>query len=319
MKTSTKIVAAVLVVGAASAVVGWNVWQARNTALPAGIVSSNGRLEAKEVDIATKFPGRIASVAVDEGDTVKKGQVLATMDVADLKADKIRAEAEVRQAVKAEAAADATVEQRRSECKFANSELNRALFLVQKGHISKERLEQRTTEKEQADAACAAAEARLGDAREAIAVALAQVAGIDADLAESVLRAPRAGRVQYRLAEPGEVLAAGGKILTIIALDDMYMTLFLPAPEAANVSIGDDARIVLDGVVDRPEPAKVTFVADKAQFTPKEVETKDERQKLVFRIKATIVDGSDPMLKPGMPGIGYIRIDPKVAWPERLR
>lgn len=319
MTSSRKILVAILVVAAVGAIAGWKYWQSQSTALPAGFVSSNGRLEAKEVDIATKFAGRVASVLAEEGDQVKKGQLLARMDIADLEADKHKALAEVRQARKAEAAAVATVAQRRSACEFAASELKRALFLVQKGHVSNERLEQRTTEKEQADAACSAAEARLGDAREAIAVDRAQVARIEADIAESELRSPRAGRVQYRLAEPGEVLAAGGKILTIIALDDLYMTLFLPATEAARVRIGAEARIVLDGIAGHPVPAKVTFVAAQAQFTPKEVETKDERQKLVFRIKTTALDGSDPTLKPGMPGVGFIRIDPAAAWPERLQ
>ena len=107
-------------------------------------------------------------------------------------------------------------------------------------------------------------------------------------------------------------------MLTILDLNDVYMTLFLGAQEAGKVPMGADARVVLDALSDQPIPAKVSFVAPKAQFTPKEVETKNERQKLVFRLKAHVLDGNDPLLKPGMPGVAYIRVDTAAAWPERL-
>jgi len=103
-----------------------------------------------------------------------------------------------------------------------------------------------------------------------------------------------------------------------VDLGDVYMTLFLPERDAGKVPIGADARIVLDALPRRPFPARVSFVAPKAQFTPKEVETKTEREKLVFRIKAQVLEAKDPILKPGMPGIAYIRIDESVAWPEQL-
>ena len=204
MKPSIKVAAVAVAVVVAGSVAGWKWWQSHSTRLPEGFVSSNGRLEAKEVDIATKFAGRIGAVLVEEGDTVKAGQVVVRMDVADLQADLRKAEAEIRQAQKANAEAAATVEHRQSECKFAASELKRALFLVQKGHISSERLEQRITEKEQADAACTAAKARLGDTKEAIAAAVAQAEGVKTDIAESVLRTPRSGRFGIASADRSE-------------------------------------------------------------------------------------------------------------------
>ena len=103
-----------------------------------------------------------------------------------------------------------------------------------------------------------------------------------------MLKSPIAGRVLYRLAEPGEVLAAGGKVLTVLELTDVYMTIFLPTALAGRIAVGSEARIVLDAVPQYVIPATISFVAARAQFTPKDVETRTEREKLMFRIKVRI-------------------------------
>lgn len=124
------------------------------------------------------------------------------------------------------------------------------------------------------------------------------------------------------MAQPGEVVAGGGRVLNLVDLADVYMTFFLPETVAGQVGLGTEVRIVLDAAPDYIVPAKVSFVADVAQFTPKTVETQSERQKLMFRVKARI----DPDLlrrhirqvKTGLPGMAYVRIDPKVPWPAKL-
>jgi HlyD family secretion protein len=129
--------------------------------------------------------------------------------------------------------------------------------------------------------------------------------------------------VQYRVAEPGEVLDAGGVVLNMVDLGDVYMTFFLPTREAGRVAFGAEVRLVLDAVPQYAIPARATFVADVAQFTPKSVETAEERQKLMFRIRAQI----DPDLlqrhleqvKTGLPGMAYVRLDPEAEWPPELR
>jgi HlyD family secretion protein len=129
--------------------------------------------------------------------------------------------------------------------------------------------------------------------------------------------------VQYRVAEPGEVLPAGGVVLNLIDLTDVYMTFFLPTAQAGRVALGAEARLVLDALPDRVIPARISFVADVAQFTPKTVETAEERAKLMFRIKAQV----DPELlqrhlsqiKTGLPGMAYVRLDPATPWPDALR
>jgi HlyD family secretion protein len=143
------------------------------------------------------------------------------------------------------------------------------------------------------------------------------------EIADGVLKAPRDGRVQFRIAQAGEVVSAGGKVLSMIDLSDVSMTFFLPETAAGRVAMGSEVHIVLDAAPQDVIPAKVSFIANVAQFTPKTVETESERQKLVFRVKATI----DPALlrqnlaqvKSGLPGVAYVRVDPSVPWPEKLR
>jgi len=128
--------------------------------------------------------------------------------------------------------------------------------------------------------------------------------------------------VQYRLAEPGEVLASGGKVLTIIDLADVYMTVFLSEKDAGRLALGAEARIIFDADPEYSIPASVFFISSRAQFTPKEVETLDERQKLVFRVKVgidqDILNEYKSFVKIGVPGVAYIRLDADVPWPEFL-
>jgi HlyD family secretion protein len=316
MKRPWIVAVAVLLLAGAVALT-W--WRTQRSSVPVGIAFGNGRLEATEVDIATKIQGRIAEVLAREGETVKANQVLARMDTKVLEAQLREAENEVKKARRSRAAAAALVEQRDAEWAFARAELKRAEELLRERAISREKLDQDRSRAEAAMAASAEAVARLQSEESAIEVAIAQTERLKADLDDSLLKAPRSGRVLYRLAEPGEVLPVGGKVLTIIDLDDMYMTVFLPEAEAGRVPIGAEARIVLDALPGRPIRGTVSFVAAKAQFTPKEVETRTERQKLAFRVKVQVVETGDPVLKPGMPGVAYIRLDEAAAWPDQLK
>ena len=118
------------------------------------------------------------------------------------------------------------------------------------------------------------------------------------------------------------MLPAGGKALTLLDLSDVYMTIFLPTEQAGKINIGSDARILLDALPGVVIPATVSFVAPQAQFTPKEVETQTEREKLMFRVKVKIapelLKKHVEKVKTGLPGVAYVRMDPNVQWPERL-
>ena len=288
-----------------------------------GFASGNGRLEVQEIDVATKFPGRIAEVLVDEGDSVQVGQVVARMDTSSLNAQVREAEAQVLRSRQGQITAKALIAQRRSETLLAERDFERARALYVNANISAKDYDRTRSTMDTAKAATTQAEAQLAEADATIAASLAQKERIQVDLKDSVLTAPRSGRVQFRLAEPGEVLASGGKVLTLIDPTDVYMTVFLPAAEAGKIALGAQARITLDAAPNLVIPSAVSFVADKAQFTPKEVETRTEREKLMFRIKVKIdpelVKGHEAQVKPGLPGVAYVQLDSSVQWPPSLQ
>jgi len=288
-----------------------------------GFASGNGRLEVQEIDVATKFPGRIAEVLVDEGDRVQGGQVVARMDTSSLNAQVREAEAQVLRSRQGQITAKALIAQRRSETLLAERDFERARALYVNANISAKDYDRTRSTMDTAKAATTQAEAQLAEADATIAASLAQKERIQVDLKDSVLTAPRSGRVQFRLAEPGEVLASGGKVLTLIDPTDVYMTVFLPAAEAGKIALGAQARITLDAAPNLVIPSAVSFVADKAQFTPKEVETRTEREKLMFRIKVKIdpelVKGHEAQVKPGLPGVAYVQLDSSVQWPPSLQ
>ncbi len=126
----------------------------------------------------------------------------------------------------------------------------------------------------------------------------------------------------YRLAEPGEVIGIGGKVLTLLDLSDVYMVIFLPETVVGRIALGAEARIILDAASEYVIPAEVSFVASRAQFTPKQVETRSAREKLSFRVKLQIspelLARYEPLVKAGVPGIAYVRLDQDVEWPEHL-
>jgi HlyD family secretion protein len=310
-----------LAVAAAAGAAYWFYWL-RQPQLPPGFASANGRVEAQEYDIATKRPGRVVEVRVHEGDLVQKGQVLAQMDIDELTAQRHQAEAELERAHKAQATAAALLAQRQSELEFARIELRRSQNLVAGQAAPIERLDRDRTRHDAAQAAVEAARQQQHEAEAAIASSTASLQRIQTQLDESTLVSPIRGRVIYRLAEPGEVLDAGGKVVTVLDLADVYMTIFLPTDQAGRVGYGAEARMVLDAFPDLVLPATISFASPEAQFTPKEVETRTEREKLMFRFKVKI----DPALleqhleqvKTGIPGVSYIRLAGAGEWPENL-
>jgi HlyD family secretion protein len=320
-KTTNGILAAtVLLIAGATTYVFISQSQER---LPAGFVQGNGRIEAAQVEIAPTIAGRVARVMAAEGSLVASGDVLVEMDTDELSAALDRAKAEVALARQAKAEAEAIVVQRQSEQRRAARELDRGRTLLAGKNISESVFEERETAHQVAVAVLGAASARVATADSQIAAAEAEVRRIEAQIADSTLFAPMPGRVLYRLAEPGEVVGAGGPILTLLSLENVYMEVFLPAREAGLLPIGAEARIVLDALPDFAIPAAVSFVSPEAQFTPKQVETMSEREQLVFRVRVRIpedlVAGRIEHVKTGLRGIAVIRLAPDSAWPEALQ
>lgn len=340
---------AVVAALAAAAFLAWTFL--RPPGLPAGIASGNGRIEAVEINVAAKTAGRVKDILVNEGDFVRAGQDLARMDTAVPEAQLREAEAQmqrarigvetarsqVRQRDAERQAAEAVIAQRKAELDAAQSRLARSDEIASRGFVSGAKLDDDRAAFQAAKAAAgaaqaqaAAAQAALGRAKSDIIAAEAAVDAmaatiqrIRADLDDSALKAPRDGRVQYRVAQPGEVLSPGGVVLNMVDLTDVYMTFFLPTEQAGRVALDAEARLVLDAAPQYVIPAKVSFVADVAQFTPKTVQTEEERQKLMFRIKARIapelLKRHLHQVKTGLPGIAYVRLDSQIDWPPELQ
>jgi HlyD family secretion protein len=298
-------------------------WKQSQAQLPPGIVWGNGRLEADEINIATKYAGRIAEISADEGDMVKAGQVVGRMDTQDLTASLKKSEAQVRQARKAVDEANANLAQQNAQVLLAQQEMDRARYLVQRGVSTKELLDQRQQQLDGANAALNAATARVTIAEHALEAATHDVELYKVQIADNTLVAPTDGRIQYRLARVGEVLPAGGKVFAMLDITYVYMDIYLPTEAAGKVRFGADARIVLDAYPNVAIPAKVSFIATQAQFTPKTVETQNERGKLMFRIRVRIdperLRARGDAVRSGLPGVAYIRTNPAVGWPPALQ
>src|SRR3974390_1410368 len=313
------VLACVVALGGAG---GWYWWQQQLNALPPYIASANGRLEAEQVEIATKYQGRIAVVLAKEGDMVQAGQVLARIDTDELQAQLRAAQAQVVKAQHEKVMAEALIASRESEFVFAGQELQRTSILNKQGWATHEQVDQRQNQIKVAQAARETAIAARDAADAQIAAGEAEVTRLNKQLSDSTLVAPTFGRIQYKLAQPGEVLQSGGRALTLLDLSDVYMTIFVPARVAGHLSLGDEARVILDPDPGYVFPAKVTFVATEAQFTPKTVETAEEREKLMFRVKLSappeLRTRYEKIIKTGIRGIGYVRTEREAAWPDKL-
>jgi len=313
--------AVVLLAGGAGGTYYW--WQHLHSQLPPGIAFGNGRLEADEIDIDTKYAGRIAEISADEGDLVAGSQVVARMDTQEQAASLKKAQAQVRQAQRAVEEATANVTQQQSQVLLAQQEFDRASYLVQKGFQTKETLDQRQQQLAGAKAALDGANLRVIEFQHALDAATHDVELYNVQIADNTLVAPREGRIQYRVANIGEVLPAGGKVFVMLDTAYVYMDIYLPTEQAGKVRFGADARIVLDAYPNIAIPAKVSFIASQAQFTPKIVETQYERDKLMFRIRVRI----DPerlkerveAVRSGLPGVAYVLTDPAAKWPAALQ
>jgi HlyD family secretion protein len=308
---------------AGAALFGYQYWKGKRFSLPEGIVSGNGRLESKLVDVAAKEPLRVKELLVDEGDRVEPGQVLVRLDTITLDAELAEAKAKVAAATERVAIANAAIVRRNSEIELAKIEIERAGKLVEERAGSQREYDVRKTALQTTTAALAEDEARLQTAKQEVEVAQANGATIETRIDDATLKSPVRGRVLYRLAEVGEVLAPGGKALTLVNLEDVYMEIFLPAEEAAKVRIGTEARITLDHAPGRAAAGYVSFVSPEAQFTPKQVETRSERSKLMFRVKIRLpeelVASYLEYIKTGVRGVGYVKMDESAAWPDRLQ
>ncbi|OBY55309.1 HlyD family secretion protein [Aggregatibacter aphrophilus] len=313
------VILGLVVIGAVSFAV-WKNQQLQAEEL-VGIAAVNGRLELKRLDVATLYPGRVEEILVQEGDEVKINQPLARLSstisqtqVSGALAQKKRAEETVSRAL-------AEIDARQQQAKVAKLELDNAFKLRRDNLISSTELERRQSAYNASLAAVNTTQAAKAEAEAAVAQAKAQLEKAQSQYEDMIIKAPKDGRLEYQIAEVGNVLGAGGKVVSVLDPTDTYINVFLTAQQMNQIKLGDDARIVIDGI-NAVFPAKITFVANNAQFTPKSVETTEERAKLMFKVKLQIpVDIAlkyKGLLKGGMTAIGYVKYDPQAQWVEQL-
>lgn len=291
------------------------------TTIP-GISKTNGRIEIQRIDVASQYPGRVIDIKVREGDWVEAGDVIGALDTVELNAQLLEAQALARQAKETIRRAKASLEHQQAQLRLAQVQLDRARELSHKGYASTAELDQRTAENDVSLAAVSSAQVGIIEAMAAHDAANARVSTLKATIGNMRMVAPVAGRVEYRLAEPGTVLAAGARVATLLDLTDVYMTVFVPATIAGRLAIGADARVRLDTLPEYIIPARITYVADDAQFTPKSVETPDERTTFMYRVKLSfdsdLLKTYQAWVKAGMTGDAYFRTDIETKWPDFL-
>lgn len=310
----------VVLVAASGAIAAWFFF--KKPLLPPGFASGNGRLEATQYFISTKYPGRIKEVLFNEGDTVEAGQVVARMDTSALDAQLREAEAQIRTASESKNVALAQVDVKRADYNYATKQYARSKQLVPRGAVSGQEAEIDLAHSLSSRAELASAKVQVVQAESTIDAARAAADKLRAEIRDAVLRSPIRARIETRLSEPGEVLAAGGRVFNIDDLSDVYMYVYLPESVTGKVPIGSEARIVLDAAPQYPIRTFVSFVSPTAQFTPKTVETAEERHNLTFRVKLQLDKSRlrhwEPLVKVGLPGMGYVRWDTSAPWPAKL-
>ena len=286
-----------------------------------GIAAVNGRIELKRLDIATLYAGRVEEILVQEGDVIEQNQLLARLSSSQSQSQVDSALAQKQRAEEAVARAAAEIEAQQQQAKVAKLELDNAQKLRRENLVSASELERRQASYKASLAAVETAKAAKAEAQAAVNQAQAQVDHATSQNNDMLIKAPKAGWVEYQIAEVGNVIGVGGKVVSLLDPTDTYINVFLTSAQMNQVKVGDEARIKIDGV-DAVFPAKITFVSSDAQFTPKSVETTEERAKLMFKVKlqipADVALQYSRFLKGGMTAMGYVKYDANAQWATDL-
>jgi HlyD family secretion protein len=297
-----------------------------------GLIVASGHVEATEVLVSTKVPGTIESLAVDEGSVVKAGQELARIDTTDTRialdagrADRAQADAELRLRVAGSRVEDvrearAQVVRSQADLEGAQKDLDRMEGLLASGSGTTKSRDDARTRRDVAQAALDAAKERLqrleaGSRKEEIDAARARLQAADAhieqlqqQLTDALISSPVAGVVTEKLSDKGELATRGTGIVVVTDLTNAWLNAYVSETDLARLRLGQEAEVVTDD--GQARKGRVSFVASRAEFTPKNVQTRDERVKLVYRIKVAL-DNADGLFKPGMPATA--RLTPVAA------
>ncbi|HVP91216.1 MAG TPA: efflux RND transporter periplasmic adaptor subunit [Terriglobales bacterium] len=296
-----------------------------------GAITASGTIEAVEVNVAAKVGGQVEARPVDEGSRVKPGETLAVIDHATLDIQLRQAEAGVdlakaqlvllRNGARQEdiRQAEAALTQAEANLRVAADDARRMRALAATGSVTPK-------QKDDAESRLTVAEAQRNAADEALAkmrrlarpeeiqaaeARLAQAAAA-ADLlrktiADCTITAPAGGVVTRKAVEPGEIVSPGSTVVTLSELDNVYVMIYVTEKELGRVRLGDAADVSIDAFPGRAFPGRVTYISPEAEFTPKNIQTKEDRVKLVFGVKVEI-ENREGLLKPGLPADAAIRV-----------
>ena len=331
---------------------------------PAGVLLASGRIEGRMTTLSPKTSARVTTLHADEGQAVRAGQLLATLDdqaqrqrlrsaeeqlntltgrlrAADtelgLTERQVALQVEQAEAARREAAIRA--QRARVQALQEQRDAERAATLVGQNLIAPQAAERARLTAEMAERAAAEASAaletsdkqlglaRLGTQRlesmraerDALASqrlqAQAQLAEQRSYVADFAVRSPIDGTILTRTVEKGERVGEGTPLFTLVDLDRLYVKIYVPEPSIGKVALGQEARVYVNAFPGRAFAARVSRVSQEAEFTPKNVETREERVKLVFAVEVALAGNPDRVLKPGMPADAEVRTQADAPWP----
>jgi len=333
---------------------------------PSGVLLASGRIEGRITTLSPKTSAWVVALQADEGETVRAGQVLATLDD-QAQRERLRAAEEqlntltqrvraadtelamterqvtlqIQQAEAARREADMRLSRARAQAFQAQREAERATTLSGRELIAPQEAERARLAAEVADHAAAEVTAALENSDKQLALARlgrerletmraeraalasqhqqaqAQLAEQRSYVADYVVRSPIDGTILTRTVEKGERVGDGTPLFTLVDLHRLYMKIYVPEPSIGKVALGQEARVYVDAFPGRAFAARVSRVAQEAEFTPKNVETREERVKLVFAVEVALAENPEGVLKPGMPADAVVRTQAGAPWPAR--
>jgi HlyD family secretion protein len=295
------------------------------------VIRTSGVVEAVEVRVGSKIAGPLAEVLVEEGDTVAAGQVVARVDIVDYSLRLAGAEAAVKQArslyqdsqkglrpeeiaqiESAVAAKQALYERAKIEYDRTRALAETGVAPIHQAELARKAMEAARMDMEASQdmvriAKLGSRADRVRAAAHALEQAEAAVAEIRQKLADGEITAPSAGRVSIKNMETGEIVGAGGTIITLVDLDRPWVRVYVPESKLGRIRLGMAATILSDSFKGKEYVGTIRYISSEAEFTPKNVQTEEERVKLVYAIKI-YVDNPNQELKPGMPVDAVIRL-----------
>lgn len=292
-------------------------WRLKPPPAPAQVIYGSGRIEADEVRVGLELGGRLVENRAVEGATLQLGAPLARIEPADVALQSERAAAQQAAAAETEAQVVSQIGLAQHHTVTARADLDRYESLARDGYAPAQRLDAVRNAYQ-----AAADQVAVLKARRAEAAAQARAAGKVLELSRSQLAktsvaAPITGAVLQRLAEPGEVVAAGQPVAVLADLTRVKLRVFVGERDLGKVRLGAPARIRVDAFPGRDFTARVARVDAQAQFTPRDIHMQDERSRTVYGVT---LEAPNPqgVLKPGMPADAWILWDTRVGWPARL-